>query len=148
MQRLERLRQTCEVVWHSGDLDLGTGKINIGGHDKKGVTPRGEDFFGNRCAAEQWLIETGLLCSLQAERAGRVRLRIEIDKQDPLAQLRQGRAEIDSRSRFTDAAFLISDCDDLHLLGSALPTRLCAGASRANASPARTDGALSIANFS
>src|SRR4030095_584729 len=115
MQRFERPRQTREVIRHSGDLDLDAGKINVRGHDEKGVTPRGEDSFGNRRAAEQLLIETGVLHWLEAERAGRVCLWIEIDKQNPLTQLSQAGAEIDGGGRLTDTTFLISDCDDLHL---------------------------------
>jgi hypothetical protein len=39
---------------------------------------------------------------------------IEIDKQNPLARLRQRGAEINGRGRFTNPAFLISNSDDFH----------------------------------
>jgi hypothetical protein len=51
---------------------------------------------------------------LQAKRAGRVRLWIKIDKQNAMAQFRQGSAEIYGRGRFADAAFLICDRNDFH----------------------------------
>jgi len=41
-------------------------------------------------------------------------LRIKIDKQNAMAQLRQPSAEIYGCGRFADAAFLVSDRDDFH----------------------------------
>jgi hypothetical protein len=41
---------------------------------------------------------------------------IKIDKQNAMAQLRQCSAEIYGRGRLSDAAFLIGDRNDFHLL--------------------------------
>jgi len=116
MQRLERFRQTREMVRHARDFDFGAGQIEIGRHDKQVIAARGNDFFSNGSPAEQRFVEADLLDSFQTERAGRVRLRIKINKQNAMAQLRQPSAEIYGCGRFPDAAFLISDRDDFHFI--------------------------------
>jgi hypothetical protein len=55
-----------------------------------------------------------LLDSLQTKRTGRVRLRIEIDKQNAIAQFRERSAKVHGRRRFADAAFLVSNRNDFH----------------------------------
>jgi len=114
MQRLERFRQTREMIGHSRDFNFGAGQIEIGRYDKQVVAARGNDFFGDGSLAEQWFVKTNLLDSLQPKRAGRVRLRIKIDKQNAMAQFRERSAKVHSRRRFADASFLISDRDDFH----------------------------------
>src|SRR4030095_12438127 len=59
-------------------------------------------------------VETDLLDSFQTKRAGRVRLGIKIDKQNAMPQFRERGAKVYGRSRFADAAFLVSDRDDFH----------------------------------
>src|SRR6266853_106011 len=44
-QRFERFRQTGEMIRHSRDLDLGTGQIDISGHDEQALASRGRDFL-------------------------------------------------------------------------------------------------------
>jgi len=114
VQRLQRFRQTREVIRHTRDFDLGAGQIEIGGHDKQAVAPRRKDFFSNGSFAKQGLVKTDVLHSLQTKRAGCVRLWIKIDKQNAMAQFRQSSAEIHGRGRFADAAFLICYRDDFH----------------------------------
>src|SRR6266487_1852203 len=114
MQRLERFRQTREMIGHSRDFNFGAGQIEIGRYDKQVIAARGNDFFSNGTLAEQWFVKTNLLDPLKPKRAGRVRLRIEIDKQNAIAQFRERSAKVHSRRRFADAAFLVSDRDDFH----------------------------------
>src|ERR1041385_720612 len=99
------------MVRHPGDLHLGARKIEIRRHNEQAFAFCGKNSFSNRGLAEQRLIKTGLLYRLQSERTGRVRLWIQIDNQNPVAELCQRRAEIYSRGRFADAAFLICDRD-------------------------------------
>jgi len=114
VQRLECFRQTHEVIRHARYFDFGAGQIEIGRHDKQVIAARGKDFFSDRSLPEQWFVETDLLESLQTKRAGRVRLRIKIDKQNAMAQFCQRSAKVHGRGRFADAAFLISNRDDFH----------------------------------
>src|SRR5439155_1077793 len=46
-QWLERFRQTGEMIRHSSDLDLGTGKIDTGRHDEQTLASRRQDFLGD-----------------------------------------------------------------------------------------------------
>jgi len=116
VQWLERFRQAGQMVWHPGDLDLGSRKIEIGRHNEQRFAFCGKDSFGNRCVAQQWFIRTSLLYCLQPKRAGGVRLWIKIDNQNAPAELRQRSAEVYGRGRFADATFLICDRDDFHSL--------------------------------
>src|SRR5439155_18141489 len=99
MQRLERLRQTREMIRHSSDLDLGARQIEIGGHDEQVIAARGGDFFYNGGFAKQRFVKTGLLDSLQTKRACCIGLRIKIDKQNVQVHLCQRRPEIYGRGR-------------------------------------------------
>jgi hypothetical protein len=114
VQRFECFRQAREMIWHPRDFDLRAGQIEIGGHDEQAITFCRKDSFDNRGVANQWLVQTSLLYSLQTKRTGGVCLRIEIDNQDPLARLRQRGAKIHRRCRLADATFLISDRDNFH----------------------------------
>jgi hypothetical protein len=42
-------------------------------------------------------------------------LRIEVNKQNPMTRFRERSTQVDGRSRFPYAAFLICDCNDFHL---------------------------------
>src|SRR6266699_6297128 len=102
------------MVWHPGDLDLGARKVEIGRHNEQGFAFCGKDSFGNGGVPEQWFVKASLLYCLQPKRAGRVRLRIKIDKQNAMAQFRERSAKVHGCSRFADAAFLVSYRDDFH----------------------------------
>ena len=52
VQRLERLRQTREMIRHPRNLDLGTSKIEIGRHNEQAFAFSGKDSFGNRGVAK------------------------------------------------------------------------------------------------
>ena len=49
---------------------------------------------------------------------GRVALRVEVDHQDPVAQVREGRAQADRGRGLADAALLVRDRDDAGRAGS------------------------------
>ena len=50
--------------------------------------------------------------ALQAEAAGEVGLRIEVDEQHALLGHGEGRGEVDGGGGFADATFLVGDSDD------------------------------------
>ena len=50
--------------------------------------------------------------AFEADAAGEVALRVEVDEQDALASERERGAEVDGGGGFADAAFLIGDDED------------------------------------
>ena len=71
--------------------------------------------LGERPAIHEQVIERRRLpIRLFAKVRGRVRLWIEIENQDPLPRLRQGRGEVNRGRRLADAPLLVDHRDPSH----------------------------------
>ena len=106
------------MVVHPRDFHLRAGEIEIRRHDEHAIQSRRQNFFGDGRATQKWFIQTFTFQILQTKRTRRVSLRIEIDQQHAQTFLRERATEIDCGRRFSDAAFLIGNGNDLHRRGT------------------------------
>src|SRR5207244_13633637 len=106
MQRLERFRQTREVIRHARYFDFGPGQIEISRDDEQMIATGRKDFVSNGSLAQQWFVQTDSLHAFQTERASRVRLGIKVNNQNVVAPFRQSSSKIPPRRRFDHASFL------------------------------------------
>ena len=85
-------------------MDAGAEQPQVGSHEHQARLERG--------GLGQHLVGAGLdLLRLDAEVDGQMRLRIEIDDDDPLPRHGHRGRHVDRRGRLTDPPFLIQDCN-------------------------------------
>ncbi len=111
-QRFERLTQAVQMVFQSRHFNLGAAHIDFARDDLEPFVSRALDFFFQRAFAEQGAIGARALRFFNAESAGGVGLRVEIDKQDASANRGQASRQADRRRGLAHAAFLIGNRDD------------------------------------
>ena len=116
-QRGQSLGQAREVAVHARDFDFRAGQVEIGWDEEHALQSRGQNLVDDGSIAEERLVQALAFHSLEAERAGRVRLRIEIDQEHALAGLRQRATEIHRCGRLPDSALLVCDRDNFHARG-------------------------------
>ena len=70
------------MVWHSRNFNFRAGQVEIGRNDEQIIDPSRQYFVGNGRPAQKRFVNTLAFNFLHAERAGRVRLRIEINQEN------------------------------------------------------------------
>ena len=103
------------AVGERHELDLGTREVAIGGDQGQIANRRLEDEGrGVGGVSRQGVVDAaaGGGLAFEADPAGEVALRVEVDEQDALACERERGAEVDGGGGFADAAFLIGDDED------------------------------------
>src|SRR5258708_1385654 len=113
-------------------LDLGRGQLQVGGDevDLHQLGPH-DQVAGMDLVVHQQVVD-GLVELVRPPYAhvdGQVRLRIEVDEENPLPQLRQAGAQVHACGGLADAAFLVGDGDGLRHRGMSL-SGIRAGAAR------------------
>ena len=103
--------RACERVLASGagqEVDFRTGEIDVG--REQAHAARVDDRVFGLHALEQHVVQRrGALLGLEAEREGEARLRVEVDEEHPLAEVRQRQPDGLGRRGLGDAAFLVGD---------------------------------------
>src|SRR5688500_3500224 len=97
------------------ELDLGRGELDRRRRDIQTLRAARHDDRLERDLRLEEDIRHALLdgVEIDAEADGEVRLRVEVDAEDPLLQLDERPTEIDGAGRLADAALLIRERDDL-----------------------------------
>ena len=95
-------------------LDLGTGQVDGRGHDVEvgAVRARLDDLRERDVVNKDLIGADRALPVLHVERGGGVALRVEIDHQHPLTELRQRGGDVHRRRRLANPAFLVRDNKD------------------------------------
>jgi len=99
--------QAREMIRHPCNFNFGASKIEIGWNDEQIIEASWQYFVSDGRPAEQRFVYALAFNFLHAERAGRVRLRIEIKKQDAPTGGGEARGEIHGGGGFSHSAFLI-----------------------------------------
>ena len=116
-QWLEEVAQAALASRQRDELDFRAGEIAIGGNQPEMLDRGLEDEDGrvlDRVGGGQRLVDGagGSGLPFEADAAGEVGLRVDVDEQDALVGHRQGCRQVDGGSGFGDAAFLVGDGDD------------------------------------
>ena len=106
--------QAGEVVVAAGELDFHAGEVHFRRQNREVLAAGGYNLLGDGGVAEEDRIHAATVRRLDAEAAGAVRLRVEIDEKHALATQREGGGEVEGGGGFTHAAFLVGDGDDFH----------------------------------
>ena len=111
-QRLERVFQLVFALFHADELDGRTGQLRAG-RDDVAVVRVDDGLLGADAVENEVVGCVGGLTLVHAEAGGRVGLRIEVTQQHPRAGRGQRRRQVYGSGRFSHAALLIDDRDDL-----------------------------------
>ena len=85
----------------------------VAGTDEEVLHARRLDAIVERRVVHDHVVDRALdVAVADPEPGGRVALRVEVDHQDPVADLRERGAEVDGGGRLADAALLVGDRDD------------------------------------
>src|SRR5476649_401278 len=106
------------MVFHPRDFQVGGAQVHFAWNDFEPLVGRRFYFFKQAALAEQDAIRARALGFFQADAAGRVCLRVEVKKQNTLAEGGKAGGKVDGGGRFPDSALLVGDGDDFgwHLL--------------------------------
>lgn len=102
------------------ELDLGAGEVDGRRHDHEIVVLRAlAGHLGERHALDERVVRRGHAPAvLDAQGGAGVALRVEVDDEDPLAELGQRRRDVDGGGRLPDPALLVGDHEDPRRVGS------------------------------
>ena len=114
LEALKDLPQASEVVVTAGEFDLDACEVHFRGDDREVFASAGDDLIAHTGLAEQDRVEAAAFGRLDAEAAGAVRLRVEVDEQHALSAKRQCGGEIEGGGGFSHTSFLVCDGDDFH----------------------------------
>jgi hypothetical protein len=112
-QRRERRAQPAQVVFALREFGLHRGEVDLRGDEREALGGGRDDHVRRRRLAVQHGIERAPRRLLQPERAGRVRLRVEVDDERGDAQPGKARAEVNRGGGLADPALLVRDGEDL-----------------------------------
>jgi hypothetical protein len=113
-QRLEKHAQPTVARRHRNELDLRAGEITCRRNERQ-VFDRGRQEeaidVGRRILAGQCLVDGGarLRLPFEANAAGRIALRVDVNQQCWVTGCGQARSDVDGSGRFADAALLVCD---------------------------------------
>jgi hypothetical protein len=107
--------ELTQVSLHPCHLDLCAGKVEVGRNAGQIRKTRLLDEILHRGLADHCGIKATPLTCLEAQGAGGIPLGIQIEQEDGMARLRDGRGEVDRGCRFSDATLLVRDGDDFGL---------------------------------
>ena len=93
-------------------LDLGAGQFEVCRGDEQALDAGRLDAVLERHVVQQDVVHRRVQTALDAQARRRVGLRVDVDDQDSLAEVGEGRADVDRRRRLADTAFEIGDGDD------------------------------------
>jgi hypothetical protein len=111
---LEGAAQPGEMIVGAGNFDFRARQCEVAGDHPQVFPARRHHFLREGRATQQWLVNAVPVDGRQAERAGGVGLRIEIDEQSLYAPRGEAGREVDAGGGLADAAFLVGDRDDFH----------------------------------
>ena len=94
-----------------GEGEIGGDQVEAGHRGREG------DVVDDRLAAQQLVDGEALAPDVEAQAAGAVALRVEVDEDDLAAQLGQGGAQVDGGRGLAHAALLVDDRDDARFYG-------------------------------
>jgi len=95
--------------------DLGAGQVDRGDGD---VDLAMCDYLGDRQVVDEHVVHALLdLVRVDALAHGQVALRVEVDAEHAVAQLRQCHRQVEGRGRLGDAALLVGEADDVGEVG-------------------------------
>ena len=100
------------MIFQPRQFQIGGAQIHFARHDFKPFEGRGFDFVEQAAFAQQNAIGAGAFDFFQANTAGGVGLRVEIEEQHALAEGGEAGGKIDGGGGFSHAAFLVGDRDD------------------------------------
>ena len=109
----EGFAQASEVVFSLGEFGFDGGEVDFGGDEIELLGGGRDDHVGGLSFAVQDLVEGFAFRLLDAERAGRVGLGVEVDDEGRDAEAREAGAEVHGGGRLADAALLVRDGEDL-----------------------------------
>ena len=112
----ERLGQEAVAVVAARELDRRAGELRLRGDEEEVRERRRLRELGQRSAVEQVVARRAVRA--HAEARGRVRLRVEVDDERPLARLGKAGGQVDGARRLADAALLVRERVDLAAAGS------------------------------
>ena len=114
LEALEELAEAGEVVVAAGEFDFYASEVHFRGDDRKVFASAGDDLIADSGLAEQDRVETATFGCVDAEAAGAVRLRVEIDEQHALPAKRQCGGEVEGGGGFANSSLLVCDGNDFH----------------------------------
>jgi hypothetical protein len=105
-------REALQMIFQPRDLDVGGAQVHFARQYFQAFAGRRLDFFKQRTFAQQNAIRAGTFNFFQTDAAGGVGLRVEVEKQNALAERGEAGGEIDGGGGFSYATFLVGDGDD------------------------------------
>ena len=113
-QRGERLPEPGQMVAGPRQLYLHAGQVHGGGNNVQPFSAGRPDALFRRNLVEQGGVQAGRLPGVDAQAAGGVGLRVQVNNENFLFQLGQGGGQVDSRGGLSHSPFLVGDGDDFH----------------------------------
>ena len=113
-QGVENIPQPGEVVPSLRELHFTACQLLMTPDDGKVRQPGAADDLGRVHLADEARIQAAAVLLGDAETAGRIRLRVEIDEQDPDAPCRETRGKVQRGRGLSHAPFLVGDSDNPH----------------------------------
>src|SRR5271166_1910239 len=102
------------MIIQTGKLNFSAGEVEVCGNHRETFEPRRDDLFGDTCMTYQSFVKALSIGVFQPERARGVSLWIEINQKYPLPLRRETGREVHRSGRFSDATFLVCNCEQLH----------------------------------
>jgi hypothetical protein len=100
------------MILRTGQFKVRTAEIHFTGNNFKAFKCRFLNFFQESALSEQYAVGAVTIDFFQAQPAGGICLRIEIEKQDPSTNSGDTGGKIYSRGGLPDPAFLVGDGND------------------------------------
>src|SRR3954471_16606516 len=100
------------MVFATSEFNVHTAEVHFTGDDFQVVVSGLLDFIQQAALPEEGMVGTGAFNFVQAKPAGRVGLRIQVEKQNSLPQGGQARGNIHGGSGLAHAAFLIGNSNN------------------------------------
>src|ERR1043166_7516836 len=100
------------MILGTRQFDVGSTQVDFAGNDLQLLVGGWLDFIEEVSFTEQWLISAGSLGFFEAQAAGGVGLRIEIEQQHLSAYSRQTGRQVNGGGDFTDTTLLVGDRND------------------------------------
>ena len=107
--RREDALQPMLAAVERDELDLGAGQLAVGWNQRQALDSCWDDRSGRLC--RQGVINGARRLTLEPETTGEVRLRIEVDEEDPLLRDGERRSQVEGGRGLADTALLVSDGD-------------------------------------
>src|SRR5271166_1647377 len=102
------------MIIQTGKLNFSAGEVEVCGNHRETVEPRRDDLFRDTRMTYQSLVKALSIGVFHPERARGVSLWIEINQKHPLPLRRKTGREVHRSGRFSDATFLVCNCEQLH----------------------------------